>query len=148
MSNPNITRTRGGKHYDRSGRRKSDDRTIGRLKPKPEATVTADHCRTALLHADEVYIADPTTGEIIGCADDRSLTNTLGLRWRKPEIETEPVPFRQYDHELGRMVAGTNQRMTWRSDATLLNRGTFRNTETRHLKRRNARSKQIEYGQE
>lgn len=152
MSNPNIVRYRGGKadrpskvHHQSVRSEVSDVRSDATRFDNP--TITAVHCADAMRHADEVYIAEyadhGATETIVAGADDRSLTNALGIRFRKPELELEPIPTRVYSREHGRMVVPLTlpNRLTWKTDSTLLNRGTFRATDTDKLRRVESRSK-------
>lgn len=156
MSNPNIVRYRGGK-ADRPSKVRhqsvrsevSDVRSDATRFNNP--TITALHCDDAMRHADEVYIAEyadqGATETIVAGADDRSLTNALGIRFRKPEVEVEPIQTRIYSREHGRMIVPLTlpNRLTWKTDSTLLNRGTFKRTTTDKLKRATSRSGKVVY---
>lgn len=164
MGNPNVIRQRGGKanrpsqiRHEEVRSEVSDIRSEATRYANP--TITAVHCADAMRHADEVYIAEyadqGATETIVAGADDRSLTNALGIRFRKPEVELEPIPTWILNHEPcgpkcttpcllhGRMIMPLKlpNRLTWKTDSTLLNRGTFRRTETDKLRRVESRSK-------
>lgn len=53
----------------------------------------------------------------------QSLTTKQLLMVLPQQVEVEEVKFRQLDHSTGKMVEGTDNRVTWRSDRTLLSRG-------------------------
>ena len=62
----------------------------------------------------------------------RSLTRKQLLGIFPQRVETAPIPTRQLDKQTGKMVATTENRVTWKSDRSLLNRtpsneiGTFK----------------------
>lgn len=129
--------------------RKGNERTLQGLTAVQEtSTVTAKHCDDALRASDDAYIAEYADAgkveTIVAGVTDRSLTNALGIRFRKPELELEPIPTRVYSREHGRMIVPLTlpQRLVWKSDDTLLNRGTFRRTDSDKIRRTESRSKE------
>lgn len=79
----------------------------------------------------------------------RSLTTKQNLRIFPPQIETETEVSTQLFKELplspGRLTKVTNQRVTWKSDTTLLRRGIPDANWSRGLHRQTSRTKRIDY---
>lgn len=119
-----------------------------------DKSITAVACEAGNTYecseAKEVYSGSDVIGVIEVEIEDRSLTRRQLLRIGSRQIEVEPVVTRQLDKvhfkKTGevKLIQVNNNRVTWKSDRTLLNRSKpF--AKLAELKRQTSKTKQIRF---